>query len=53
VRVIAYNILEGGDGRLPQLARILRSGQPDVVALVEATRQNAERLARELELVFG
>ena len=54
--VLGYNIREGGQDRLPEIARVLRSQRADAVALLEATsRSNAERLARDLgmELAFG
>jgi exodeoxyribonuclease III len=56
VRVLTYNIWDGGDGRLDDLARVVEGLAPDAVALVEATsRPNAGSLARTLrmELVFG
>jgi endonuclease/exonuclease/phosphatase family metal-dependent hydrolase len=56
LRVLSYNIREGGNERLPGIAAILRKQQPDAVALLEATsRANALTLAQDLEmqLVFG
>lgn len=56
MKVLSYNIREGGDGRLPNIAGIIRRQQPDAVALLEAnSRTNAESLARELgmQLAFG
>lgn len=56
MRVATYNIWNGGEGRLEEIARVLRSVDADAVALIEATRRdNAEALARTLgmELVFG
>src|SRR5438874_5370074 len=54
--VLSYNIREGGQDRLPRIARVIRGQRPDVVALIEATDlPAAERLARDLglELVVG
>ena len=56
LKVLSYNICEGGDDRLPIIAAIIRKQQPDAVALLEAnSRANALTLAQELEmqLVFG
>jgi endonuclease/exonuclease/phosphatase family metal-dependent hydrolase len=56
LKVVSYNILNGGGRRLREIAGVIRSQRPDVVALQEATsRRKAGRLARELdmELVFG
>jgi endonuclease/exonuclease/phosphatase family metal-dependent hydrolase len=56
MKVLSYNIREGGDGRLPFIAAVVRAQQADAVALLEAnSRANTEALAHELgmELVFG
>jgi endonuclease/exonuclease/phosphatase family metal-dependent hydrolase len=56
VKVLSYNIREGGDGSLPAIAGVIRRQRPDAVALLEAnSRANAEGLARELgmHLAFG
>ncbi len=56
LRVMSYNILMGGEDRLPHIVNVIRGQQPDVVALMETnSRANAETLARELEmqLIFG
>lgn len=56
LRVLSYNIQEGGMRRLPVIARVIRDQQPDVVALLEATNQLAAiALARYLgmRLAFG
>lgn len=49
-RIVSYNILAGGyslreDGgrRTPQLTRIIRSAQPDIVGIIEATRPGRGR----------
>lgn len=56
LRALTYNILVGGEERLPFIRDIIRSQNPDVVAIQEAnSRENVEALARDLEmaLVFG
>ena len=56
LRVLSYNILDGGQERLPHIANVIRGSQPDAVALLEAnSRPNAEWLACELDmhLTFG
>jgi endonuclease/exonuclease/phosphatase family metal-dependent hydrolase len=56
VRVLTYNIWNGGEERLDDIAAVVAGVDPDAVALVEATsRANAGELARRLgmELVFG
>jgi len=56
VRVLSYNILKGGEDRLPLLLGVLRAQSPDVVAIQEANDSgNVEVLARELgmALVYG
>ncbi len=44
MRIVAYNILEGGVGRADPLAEVVLSLRPDVVCLVEA--RDEETLAR-------
>jgi exodeoxyribonuclease-3 len=56
LRALTYNILVGGEERLPFIRDIIRSQNPDVVAIQEAnSHANIEALARDLELrlVFG
>ena len=36
LRILSYNILYGGRGRVPQLTKMMKAVQPDVVGLVEA-----------------
>lgn len=36
LRIPSYNILAGGEGRLPLLLRVIKMQQPDVIALLEA-----------------
>lgn len=51
LRVLSYNILAGGEGRLPQLLRVIQNQQADVVALLEArSRPHLEVLARALKM---
>jgi exodeoxyribonuclease-3 len=56
LKVLSYNIREGGRFRLRALARVIRAQQPDAVALLEAnSRVGAQLLARQLgmRLTFG
>ena len=56
LRVLSYNIQNGGGRRLPAITRVIRQQQPDVVALLEATnRWTVAGLARYLgmRMVFG
>lgn len=49
LRILSYNILCGGEDRLPLIASVIQAQQPDVVALLEAnSRANAETLAQQL-----
>jgi exodeoxyribonuclease III len=56
LRALTYNILVGGEERLPFIRDIIRSQDPDVVAIQEAnSREHVASLARDLEmqLIFG
>ena len=56
MRLVTWNIWNGGDGRLDAIERVLREQDADVVALQEANDRDAvERLAASLEmqLVYG
>jgi exodeoxyribonuclease-3 len=56
LRILSYNILAGGEDRLPLIVNVIQKQQPDVVALLEArSRSNAEVLAQQLgmSLAFG
>jgi exodeoxyribonuclease III len=56
LRILSYNILVGGEERLPLIARVIQRQQPDAVALLEANSQsNVEALAQQLgmEVAFG
>src|SRR5580698_1910410 len=49
MRVVSYNILDGGEGRADPLAEVLIAQRPDIVALVEADNQAVvDRLASRL-----
>lgn len=56
MRILSYNILAGGEDRLPHLVRVIEHQRPDAVALLEArSRAHAEELALllKMELIFG
>ena len=56
LRALTYNILVGGEERLPYIRDIIGSQNPDVVAIQEAnSSENVESLARDLNmrLIFG
>src|SRR2546426_867974 len=56
LRILSYNILAGGEDRLPLIASVIQKQRPDVLALLEAnSRSNAEALAHQLgmNLTFG
>jgi endonuclease/exonuclease/phosphatase family metal-dependent hydrolase len=44
MRLVSYNILDGGEGRADPLAEVILAQRPDIVAIIEA--DNAEVLAR-------
>jgi len=53
MRVVNYNILNGGEGRADPLAEVLEAQRPDIVALVEADVPTVvERIARRLKMDF-
>ena len=53
MRVLSYNILDGGAGREELLWRVIEGQQPDVVALVEADDPAVvERLAGRMKMDF-
>jgi len=53
-RILSYNILHGGEERLPLIRDVIRAQAPDAVALLEASvRENAEWLARELGMALA
>jgi len=55
LRVLSYNLREGGGDRLAGIGDIIRRQRPDAVALVEATSRATLALARDLgmKLMFG
>src|SRR6266849_696361 len=56
LNILSYNILKGGEDRLPLIASVIQKQQPDAVALLEAwSYTNVETLAQqlEMELTFG
>lgn len=51
-RLLTYNILNGGGGRLPAIAKVINACAPDLVLLQEATNQaNVEQLAEATGMV--
>ncbi len=53
MRIVTYNILDGGEGRADPLAEVIEAQRPDVVALVEAeVPAVVERIARRLSMDF-
>src|SRR3954467_4701123 len=53
MRIVSYNILDGGEGRADPLAEVIEAQRPDVVALVEATDLSViERVARRLRFDY-
>src|SRR6185437_9804850 len=53
MRIMSYNILDGGTGRVPALLSVIQTQQPDVIGLVEAEDPAVvEDLAARLEMDF-
>jgi endonuclease/exonuclease/phosphatase family metal-dependent hydrolase len=53
MRIVSYNILDGGEGRADPLAEVIEAQRPDVVALVEAEDLSVvERIAKRLKMDF-
>lgn len=53
MRLVSYNILDGGEGRADPLAEVLLAQQADVVALVECDHlPTLERIATRLSMDF-
>jgi endonuclease/exonuclease/phosphatase family metal-dependent hydrolase len=49
MRIVSYNILDGGEGRADPLAEVIEAQRPDVVALVEADDTSVlDRVANRL-----
>jgi len=53
MRLVSYNILDGGEGRADPLAEVIEAQNPDVVALVEAVDLSViERIANRLKFDY-
>src|SRR5690349_19589705 len=53
VRIVSYNILDGGEGRADPLAEVIEAQRADVVCLVEATDLSViERIANRLKMDY-
>ena len=53
MRIVSYNILDGGEGRADPVAEVIEAQRPDVVALVEAEDLAVvERIARRLRMDY-
>lgn len=53
LRILSYNILYGGKGRVNQLTKMIQAAQPDVVGLIEAADARViEELAGRLEMHY-
>jgi endonuclease/exonuclease/phosphatase family metal-dependent hydrolase len=53
MRILSYNILDGGAGRAERLGRVIQSVRPDVVGLMEADDASVvETLAASLDMDF-
>lgn len=51
MRIVSYNILNGGEGRADPLAEVIEAQRPDVVALIEADDLAVlERIAARLKM---
>jgi endonuclease/exonuclease/phosphatase family metal-dependent hydrolase len=53
MRIVSYNILDGGEGRADPLAEVILAQRPDIVALVEADQSSVvERIAHRAHMDF-
>jgi len=53
MRILSYNILNGGEGRADPLAEVIEAQRADIVALVEADNLDVvERIARRLRMDY-
>src|ERR1700742_3098059 len=51
MRVVSYNIPDGGEGRADPLAEVIEAQHPDIVALIEADVPAVnERIAKRLNM---
>jgi endonuclease/exonuclease/phosphatase family metal-dependent hydrolase len=58
MRLVSYNILDGGEGRADPLAEVLIAQRPDIVALIEADNESvvwriAQRLGMDAVIGHG
>ena len=53
MRLVSYNILDGGEGRADPLAEVIEAQRPDIVVLVEAdVPAVVDRIAQRLKMDF-
>ncbi|MGE5608173.1 MAG: endonuclease/exonuclease/phosphatase family protein [Bacillota bacterium] len=53
MRMVSYNILNGGEGRADPLAEVIEANRPDMVALIEADNTDVlERIAKRLQMDY-
>ena len=53
MRIVSYNILDGGEGRADPLAEVILAQKPDLVALVEAGNLDVlERIGKRLDMDY-
>lgn len=51
MRIVSYNILDGGEGRADPVAEVIEAQRPDLVCLVEADNTDVlARIARRLDM---
>ncbi len=51
MRIVSYNVLNGGEGRADPLAEVIEAQRPDIVALIEADNAGVvDRMARRLHM---
>ncbi len=51
MRIVSYNILDGGEGRADPVAEVIEAQRPDIVCLVEADNADVlQRIARRLSM---
>ena len=53
MRILSYNILDGGEGRADPLAEVIEANRPDIVTLIEADDLSVvERIANRLKMDY-
>ena len=53
MKLVSYNILDGGEGRADPLAEVIEAQRPDIVVLVEADVPDVvERIARRMNMDY-